>query len=268
LKEVVIGTEIFDRPAGYDPKIEPIVESKRGVCAPSWTISNKDRTDSAVRISIPKGAYRRSRDARNRRPSDPSPANMHSSSVDRLRFGSFIDRRDIGRLAAAGRWRANAGPAGNHYRDRVSDVNGDFYADFSPDNRQFAFARCATGSCNVMVMPVSGGRPRHIAADSVQGLKWSPDGRTIVFSSKRPGQDRLWRLAVSGSGEVQPIALAGDGALHPRFGRNAAVGPRLIFEHHIENSNVWRNQSLPCGSALLLAGGAIVLLKRSRQRVG
>jgi hypothetical protein len=73
LKEVVIGTEIFDRPAGYDPKIEPIVESKRGVCAPSWTISNKDRTDSAVRISIPKGAYRRSRDARNRRPSDPSP---------------------------------------------------------------------------------------------------------------------------------------------------------------------------------------------------
>jgi WD40 repeat protein len=161
---------------------------------------------------------------------------MDSSSVDRLRFGSFIDRRDIGRLAAAGRWRANAGPAGNHYRDRVSDVNGDFYADFSRDNRQLAFARCATGSCNVMVMPVSGGRPRHIATDSVQGLTWSPDGRTIVFSSKRPGQDRLWRLAVSGLGEVQLIALAGDGALHPRFGRNAAVGPRLIFEHHIETA--------------------------------
>jgi Tol biopolymer transport system component len=374
LKEVVIGTEVFDRPAGYDPKIEPIVRIEARRLRTKLDDFYEARTDSAVRISVPKGAYlasfERCGDPQakhpvteriwtrpawivvalailliggisaallrlgdgTRTPAAPvvttvtafpggqyfpslspdgnrvafvwrgdnqewgnvyvskveggSPARITNDpagdvfpiySPDGTRIAFIRNNRGlmtVGTDGANERFLAKAYPssltwspdgkqlvysywtpdhtrfalfatdpqtgASHQISDPPTDVNGDFYADFSPDNRQLAFARCATGSCNVMVMPMSGGRPRRIATDSVQGLTWSPDGRTVVYSSKRLGQDRLWRLVVSGSREPQPIALAGDGALHPRFGRNAAVGPRMIFEHHIENSNIWR----------------------------
>src|SRR5579864_8866486 len=72
LKEVVIGSEVCDRPPGYDPKIEPIVRIEARRLRTKLDDFYKDRTDSAVRISIPKGAYLASFEAcgdpRGRRP--------------------------------------------------------------------------------------------------------------------------------------------------------------------------------------------------------
>src|SRR3954453_8437016 len=58
LKESVIGTEVFGRPAGYDPKTEPIVrtEARRLRARMDEYYSRADRW-YRVRISIPKGSY-------------------------------------------------------------------------------------------------------------------------------------------------------------------------------------------------------------------
>ncbi len=79
LKESVIGTEVFGRSAGYDPKAEPIVrtEARRLRARIDEYYSRQDRWYK-VRISIPKGGYSAAFEVGNRtfageRGTDPHP---------------------------------------------------------------------------------------------------------------------------------------------------------------------------------------------------
>jgi Tol biopolymer transport system component len=112
---------------------------------------------------------------------------------------------------------------------------------FSADGSRIAFTRCsALGNCDVDVIPASGGQPRQITHErtNISGLAWSPDGRTIVFSSRRLGPFQLWRIPASG-GTPELIPVAGEEALFPRFSARAAERPRLVYEQEITDSNIW-----------------------------
>jgi len=88
---------------------------------------------------------------------------------------------------------------------------------------------------------------RRLTFDSamIWGLAWTPDGRHIVFSSKRAGFATLWKIPVSG-GEIEPVAGVGANAFFP------AVSPRgdiLAYANGELNVNIWRVQLAPSGRA-------------------
>jgi Tol biopolymer transport system component len=117
---------------------------------------------------------------------------------------------------------------------RLSDPTpayiGDAFPAFSPDGRTIAFARIsASGGLliggEVSIMPASGGEPRMLDKDPsvVGGLDWSPDGRSLVFSSARTFSPRLWRVDVEG-GAARPQDLGED----PRISN--ATGPETVTD--------------------------------------
>jgi Tol biopolymer transport system component/DNA-binding winged helix-turn-helix (wHTH) protein len=60
------------------------------------------------------------------------------------------------------------------------------------------------------------------------GLTWTPDGRSLIFASKKTGPCLLWRVLVAG-GNVEPVAdLTGDFAA-PSMSR---VSNMLVFSHY------------------------------------
>src|SRR5437868_2336097 len=84
----------------------------------------------------------------------------------------------------------------------------EIYPIFSPgDGRWIAFSSNRYGSYDVFVMPAQGGKPRRLTYDSAQDIAcgWSPDGKSILFSSTRstefPPAQNLYTVPVAGGRE-------------------------------------------------------------------
>jgi Tol biopolymer transport system component len=135
--------------------------------------------------------------------------------------------------------------------DPPAGSTGDIYADFSNDGKRLAFARCLSGSCDIYTMPAEGGAARQLFRVGAQlsGIAWSPDGGTIVYSSRRGEQYQLWQAAADGQGSPKPIAVAGDDARFPSFSRISSGSSRLVYEQHINDSNIWRLTPDTAGTA-------------------
>lgn len=128
--------------------------------------------------------------------------------------------------------------------------SGDSHADFSPDGRRIAFFRCFASDCDIHLTSSSGGTVTRVTSDhnsSFHGLTWSPDGRSIVYSSQRTGQYRLWQVAVLGKGAPREVVSGGEDASYPRFAPGIRRDWRLVYEKHIRNSNVWQLKADPAG---------------------
>jgi Tol biopolymer transport system component/DNA-binding winged helix-turn-helix (wHTH) protein len=79
---------------------------------------------------------------------------------------------------------------------------GDLCPLFSPDGQKIAFVRASESwVADLYWIPASGGEPRRITSDGklIDGFSWSPDGRSIIFSSTRAGQPALWKVSIDGS---------------------------------------------------------------------
>jgi Tol biopolymer transport system component len=116
---------------------------------------------------------------------------------------------------------------------------GDHYPVLSPDAQMLAFTRMSSWAVeDIYLMPASGGEPRRLTFDKqeIQGLAWTRDGRSIVFSSARGGTPRLWRIAVSG-GEPELLEVGGDNASYPAISRQ---GQRLAYVNAFEATSIWR----------------------------
>jgi len=73
--------------------------------------------------------------------------------------------------------------------------------DVSPDGQTIVFDMLG----DIYVMPVSGGEARAIASGVAWDMqpKWSPDGRSIAFTSDRAGGDNIWVMDADGSNPTQ-----------------------------------------------------------------
>jgi Tol biopolymer transport system component len=73
------------------------------------------------------------------------------------------------------------------------------YMDLSPDGSLLAVVACEGRNCDLWVMPSGGGRmvriTTHPAYDDTP--RWSPDGRTIAFTSTRSGNFDVWTVEVN-----------------------------------------------------------------------
>jgi Tol biopolymer transport system component len=127
---------------------------------------------------------------------------------------------------------------------------GDVYAAVSPDGERIAFHRVVIQGGDIYVASLKGGDEVQLTSDHrpIFGLTWTPDGREIVFSSRRTVWDRLWRIpagATRGGSFPQPVPVegAGDDAWFPTItGANAPRPSRLVYERHTRNFDIRRAQ--------------------------
>jgi eukaryotic-like serine/threonine-protein kinase len=113
----------------------------------------------------------------------------------------------------------------------------------SPDGSAVAFAVCRASwsdRCTINVAPLQpGAQPQVLVArnDSVRGLTWARDGRSIIYGSLIAGsRSFLWRVSKSG-GEPARLDLAGDTSAYPSAARSAEG---LAYQRMGADPNIWR----------------------------
>jgi Tol biopolymer transport system component len=123
---------------------------------------------------------------------------------------------------------------------------GDRLPAISPDGKMLAFARClADYPDTIYMMQLAGGEARRVLHDPslIPGFAWTPDGREFIFSSRRTGASRLWRIPAEPSTRVSPslVEAAGDDAQYPSFSRPAAGKPvRLAYQRMVRDFDILR----------------------------
>ena len=112
----------------------------------------------------------------------------------------------------------------------VGNLLTDRMPSLSPDGTMVAFFQPEAGPMgDFWVLPVTGGGARRLTFDVAQGSSpaWTPDGRFVVFSSKRAGSMTLWKVSVSG-GSVEPLLVSPGEDTDPEISRD---GSKLIYTH-------------------------------------
>ncbi len=74
------------------------------------------------------------------------------------------------------------------------------YPQVSPDGRTLLFRSHRSGWINYWVIPMRGGTPRQVAAETANqsGAKWSPDGASILYTALRNGTQDLRVVSAAG----------------------------------------------------------------------
>ena len=120
----------------------------------------------------------------------------------------------------------------------------DITSALSPDGKTLAFARGHNiAEADIYLLSLdpgkAGSEPQRLTLDmqEIEGLTWTPNGQTIIYSSNRGGGLRtLWKISAKG-GNPEPLIGIGDNAYFPSV---AASGDRLIYQRLIFGSSIWR----------------------------
>jgi len=129
----------------------------------------------------------------------------------------------------------------NGRRQVVLTPPGPYLADAtpSPDGKYIAFLQGGSyESSEIYVMRVDRSDASRLTSDKalIDGLAWTQDSKSIVFSSNRAGLQSLWRIPISG-GVLSSVITAGDDAVTPTISHE---GAQLAFVLNHVNSNIWR----------------------------
>jgi Tol biopolymer transport system component/DNA-binding winged helix-turn-helix (wHTH) protein len=131
-------------------------------------------------------------------------------------------------------------------------IIGDCSPAFSPDGKMLAFVRVISASVgDVYLVPTNGGEATRLTIDNqcINDLTWAPDGRQIIFSSRRGGINRLWQIPISG-GALQWFSPAGNQARKPNFSQN---GKAMAWMQSTDNIDVWRVELKPKASPTVIS---------------
>jgi len=117
----------------------------------------------------------------------------------------------------------------------------DYGPAFSPDGSAVAFVRGITSGVveDLYVVPTAGGEPKRLTFDNawLNGPPtWTPDGRDIIFSSRRGGLATLWRIPAFG-GAPRPVSGAGAAAAFPSI---SPKGNLLAYQQLTTKNTLWR----------------------------
>ncbi len=117
---------------------------------------------------------------------------------------------------------------------------------FSGDGRRLAYASCANG-CDIYVVDLDSafsvtGRSRRLTQQAsfwIQGVTWSPDGKSVIYGVSEAAIRYLWRVGIESDQPPVRIEVAGINASEP------AISPsrhRLAFAHDLVHEDLYRFQ--------------------------
>lgn len=215
LKESVIGVEVFDRPADYDPKTEPIVRTEaRRLREKIRKYYEVEGPQGAVTISLPKGGYtpmfefRPAEASRNPEKviSLPGPVLVMREPAARSRKALWASA-SIAAACCAGAllvWPGRT-PAPTPTLSPLTSFPGTaFRPSLSPDGQRVAFVwDGGSGNFDIYVKQVNIGNPLRLTTNPAQDLDptWSPDGRQIAFLRRSPERQELLVIPAMGGAE-------------------------------------------------------------------
>ena len=117
--------------------------------------------------------------------------------------------------------------------------HSDFYPAFSPNGQQIAFIRGLHGEIgDLYVLPKGGVTPLRLTFDNrnIAGFTWAYDGRSLLFSSNRTGQFRLWEVDIA-TGNLN--WLPDIATLDPGGPNMSPTGTHLAYEEWVFELNIW-----------------------------
>ena len=128
----------------------------------------------------------------------------------------------------------------------------------SPDGTSIALSGSrAKGCCDLFVVPRSGGTPRQLTFDQqlengdlfmshYVDYMWTPDSKSIVFSSNATRVPWLWRVPAQG-GPIEPETV------YPALGSLSKDGRRLVYSEKtaMQLPEIWRADLAAPGGAVL-----------------
>lgn len=121
---------------------------------------------------------------------------------------------------------------------RVTSHSGtETNAHFSPDGATIAFDAQYDGGTDVYTMPVEGGTPQRLSYDprGARVVGWTPDGKFVLFLSRRQNPEnrsRLWKVSAGGGLPVMlPIPRADLAAMAPDGNRVAFIPVSAEWQH-------------------------------------
>jgi Tol biopolymer transport system component/DNA-binding winged helix-turn-helix (wHTH) protein len=123
-------------------------------------------------------------------------------------------------------------------------TNGDGSLAPSRDGKTLAFTRSHGLERDIYVASLSQdatsiGEPSRLTFDGreIEGLSWTADGRSLVFSSNHGGRRELWQIAAKASSKPARLTAAGD---DPRNVAVSGEGRHLVYSHSVFDSDIWR----------------------------
>lgn len=219
LKEYVLGIEVYQRGADFDPRIDSTVRVEAArLRAKLREYYETEGRDDPVRIELPKGAY--APVFRGVKPAGSSPGRRRPALpvwiaafllVAGIVAGisaRFLSRSRLSEAIVVKPWTTWSGR--------------EIQACFSPDGKQIAMAWSGETDDNfdIYVRPVDHGPPvrltRHPAPD--RSPAWSPDGRLIAFARDSETSVEIYLVPAQGGAERRIAKLHRSPAPRvPRF---------------------------------------------------
>ncbi|MCH9695244.1 MAG: winged helix-turn-helix domain-containing protein [Gammaproteobacteria bacterium] len=126
---------------------------------------------------------------------------------------------------------------------------------FSPDGTEIVFLDAdSTPFADLWRISLAGGEPIQVTFDPriSSAPVWSPDGKSIIYSSQRAGSRTLWQVSID-SGTARPL-LTGSG--DDNFPDISSNGKKLVYSNRRERFAIVRSH---------LASGRHTVLHESRQ---
>ena len=221
IKETLIATAVYHKPADYDPRIDSTVRVEASKLRQRLTqYYEGPGAADPVRLSIPKGSYHLQVDS----PAAPEPVPEPAAPSRHWRMAFFAL---AGLLLAGFIWRLvetgqESGPL-DASRLRVNRLTEATSFSSSPvlspkgDVAVYASDRDTGGVLNLWRQPLDGGTAVRLTRSGFDHdmPAVSPDGSMVVFRTAEEGGMLAW-IPMSG-GEPRPFKGTG-GARHPRFG--------------------------------------------------
>lgn len=221
LKERLIGIEVFDQPADWDPKLNNIVRGEaRRLRSKLDFYYETFGSEDPVRISIPKGGYAAEFTALHRSgeslpavaedveanaiPSAKIPSNRRSWRFGAIAvvLGSFLAVFSV--LSWHGS--AKAGEQSFEVTPFANEIGQEFSPAVSPDNQRIAYVWDGNGdNYDIYVKEIQTGALSRLTHDPSPDLDpaWSPDGAMLAFLPVLP--DRVQVLAQAASGGPERV---------------------------------------------------------------
>lgn len=127
-------------------------------------------------------------------------------------------------------------------RTQLTSTQGsveDFLPKVSPDGRTVAFVRATShGIADIQLLDLASGRIRPITNDahSINGIAWSRDGTSLVFSSNRMGPYQLWKVTLADK-TIDAIHTDSANAIDPQIAPDSNA---ILFVSTSDNWNIAR----------------------------